>query len=359
MSKAFETHHVVLMGMMGVGKSTIGSLSAKYLGWPFVDLDHFIENEEKMAIPQIFETHGEAYFRSCEARYLEKICARRRPTVIALGGGSMMSEVVRKLVRPHWRIWLDAPPRALWARVRYSPRPLVRMGAARFRALYFSRRIVFLRCSQLRLTTHLAHASVAAHHIARWVRMQQSYAKQRSVAMIKQELTITAQKSFSSTVVIGQNFWDQLDWSRYLKENQSVFCVYDPQVQSLVNSIAESLQKNGHEITHVAMAMDEAHKNLETVDRVYQAMGERALTRDSVVLAIGGGVLTDLVGYAAATYLRGLSWITVPTTLLAQVDAAIGGKTGVNTLYGKNLVGAFHLPQAVMADVQALYTLPV
>ncbi|PSR24136.1 MAG: 3-dehydroquinate synthase [Sulfobacillus acidophilus] len=105
--------------------------------------------------------------------------------------------------------------------------------------------------------------------------------------------------------------------------------------------------------------MSEEAKTLNTVGQVYAWLGRVNATRDAVVVAAGGGVCTDLVGYAAATYLRGLSWAAVPTTLLAQVDAAIGGKVGVNTEWGKNLVGAFHLPRFVVVDPDFLSTLPV
>ena len=105
--------------------------------------------------------------------------------------------------------------------------------------------------------------------------------------------------------------------------------------------------------------ISEATKNLTTVEKLYQEFGTRHVRRDTVVVAVGGGVLTDTVGYAAATYLRGIKWIAIPTTLLGQVDAAIGGKVAVNVSWGKNLVGAFHLPQAVIIDPQVLHTLPI
>ncbi len=104
--------------------------------------------------------------------------------------------------------------------------------------------------------------------------------------------------------------------------------------------------------------VDESQKTLATVERLYEWMGQSGVTRDTTVVALGGGVATDMVGFAAATYQRGLTWCAVPTSLLAQVDAAIGGKTGVNTAWGKNLVGAFHLPRVVVVDVEFLGTLP-
>jgi 3-dehydroquinate synthase len=109
----------------------------------------------------------------------------------------------------------------------------------------------------------------------------------------------------------------------------------------------------------LALPVSEAEKSLHTLEIVYQWLGEQGVTRDVVVVALGGGVLTDLVGFAAATYLRGLRWIAIPTTLLAQVDAAIGGKVAVNTAFGKNLLGAFHLPEIVAVDLRFLTTLPL
>ncbi|MDA8195335.1 MAG: 3-dehydroquinate synthase [Thermaerobacter sp.] len=136
-----------------------------------------------------------------------------------------------------------------------------------------------------------------------------------------------------------------------------VFVLADRQVGELTDRILSFLPGSAR-ITRTDLAVPEAEKTLATVSRVYEAMGSAAITRDTVVVVVGGGVMTDLGGYAAATYLRGLKWVAVATTLLGQVDAAIGGKVAVNVPWGKNLVGAFHLPGLVVADLDHLVSLP-
>ncbi|MHB1426935.1 MAG: 3-dehydroquinate synthase, partial [Gemmataceae bacterium] len=138
-----------------------------------------------------------------------------------------------------------------------------------------------------------------------------------------------------------------------------VLILVDPKVAWLGQEIFQHLGSRPVKTALETVAVSEDRKNLETVEAVYELMARHGVTRDTIIIVVGGGVLTDLAGYAAATYLRGLDWIAVPTSLLGQVDAALGGKVAVNTAWGKNLIGAFHLPQKVLVDVACLRTLPV
>ncbi len=148
-------------------------------------------------------------------------------------------------------------------------------------------------------------------------------------------------------------------WSTWLANQGSVMVVVDPPVKPYVERLLHRIGAESKTVTVLERSISERDKTLDTVAALYRDFGEERVTRDTLVLAVGGGVLTDLTGYVAATYLRGLRWIAVPTTLLAQVDAAIGGKVAVNTEFGKNLVGAFHLPEIVAIDPVLLASLPI
>jgi 3-dehydroquinate synthase len=162
-------------------------------------------------------------------------------------------------------------------------------------------------------------------------------------------LQITASATTQSEILFDA------DWRVRLRQfGTRRLIVADEAVLAQAQQLAQSVR--AEQVLSVPMSEDA--KTLNTVSQVYAWLGQANVTRDTVVVALGGGVCTDLVGYAAATYLRGLSWVAVPTSLLAQVDAAIGGKVGVNTDWGKNLVGAFHLPRFVVVDADFLSTLP-
>lgn len=140
---------------------------------------------------------------------------------------------------------------------------------------------------------------------------------------------------------------------------QQILLVHDPMVAEYARIFSDRLRREGRTVVTKAWTIDEHEKTLETVNRLYGWFGENLVRRDSLLVAMGGGVLTDTVGFAAATYLRGVAWVAIPTTLLGQVDAAIGGKVAINLPHGKNLAGAFHLPRAVYVDPDVLKTLPL
>lgn len=173
------------------------------------------------------------------------------------------------------------------------------------------------------------------------------------------EIVIESHNSQASRVMIGHHVLEDWPWSSWLAHDGGVLVVVDPQVQPQMEALFHGLRTEKKSVTVLTRTISEHDKTLETVAGLYQDFGENRVTRDTLIMAVGGGVLTDVTGYAAATYLRGLRWAAVPTTLLAQVDAAIGGKVAVNTHFGKNLVGAFHLPAIVAIDTKLLTSLPL
>ena len=163
----------------------------------------------------------------------------------------------------------------------------------------------------------------------------------------------------SSRIILQRGILGELNREEWAPAGTPVVVIADPTVLSKHPDLETRLAQWTGPDPIYQLDISESTKNLTTVENLYQEFGTRHVRRDTVVVAVGGGVLTDTVGYAAATYLRGIKWIAIPTTLLGQVDAAIGGKVAVNVAWGKNLVGAFHLPQAVIIDPYMLHTLPI
>lgn len=164
----------------------------------------------------------------------------------------------------------------------------------------------------------------------------------------------------SYPIHIGESILERL--GELLKQSGlsgKVAVISNPVVAQLyLDSVHDALSQSGFEVTPVLVPDGEAHKNLRSLETVYDGLIQARLERKSCILALGGGVVGDVAGFAAATYLRGISYVQVPTTLLAQVDSSVGGKTGINHDHGKNLIGAFYQPKLVLVDVAVLRTLP-
>lgn len=291
--------HLALAGFMGAGKSTVGTKVAELTLRPFVDLDAAIEAKHGL-IPELFE-RGEPEFRRIEENVLAEALAAP-DSVIALGGGAVLSPLNRERLKARaFTVHLEVDVDDAWERVRGSNRPLGR-SEEEFRRLYESRRSV--------------------------------YAETAEAAAADPEGVLLA--ALGIRVRRGER-----------PEVGTAALIADERVLEL-----HPLEVDGE--TH-AVPAGEAAKSLAVVERLLE---ELRLSRDGTIVAFGGGSTTDVAGFVAATYLRGVPWVAVPTTLTGMVDAAIGGKTGINTAKGKNLAGAFHFPQAVVIDPDYLGTLP-
>jgi shikimate kinase/3-dehydroquinate synthase len=295
--------HIALIGFMGAGKSTIGRDVAELTGRRFLDIDAKFALERGMSVEEAFEREGEDAFRTWERCLTVDALRAGEPAVIAPGGGAVTQGAVRKALREHaFTVFLDVDVATAWERSRNTGRPLARDEAA-FRRLYDERRPLYEN---------------AADAVAR-----------DAEAILLASLAIAVARGARPAV------------------DQRVAVVADERVVQLhTPPLSGPL--------HLIPAGERA-KTLSTVDRLW---GELDLDRSGSIVAFGGGSTTDVAGYVAATYLRGVPWLAIPTTLVGQVDAAIGGKTGINLDKGKNLVGAFHFPAAVMIDPEFLTTLP-
>jgi shikimate kinase/3-dehydroquinate synthase len=307
--------HLALVGFMGAGKSTLGAEAAARLGRPFVDVDRRIEETTQRSVAELFATGGEAAFRTAEAEAIRELLAAPEPSVLALGGGAVTHAGTRELLREARVLAIEVDVDTAWERSRGTERPLAR-DEAEFRRLYEERRPFYDEVADAAAADvdGVVLAAGGVHHeLGAIDSVGELVPGDGPVALV------------ADAVVMG---------------------IYGPRVQEAIGRRLAS--------TH-DLPPGEAAKQIGVAARVWS---ELRLDRGGTVLALGGGCTTDLAGFAAATYLRGVAWVAVPTTLVAQVDAAIGGKTAIDIPQGKNLVGAFHWPARVVLDQGLLATLP-
>ena len=347
----------VLIGFMGAGKSTAAGELAEALGASALDSDALLEERFGHPVAREFECNGEAAFRAAEEELVCGLLADAAPgDVVALGGGSVLSERTQKALADHVTVLLDVDPETAWGRVsgaaesageRAGERPLARDRDA-FIALHEARAPLYER---------LADATLADLPIGGAARAAGAL---RALATAPRGTRMLWASSASGEypVLVGAGLLrgaDALELGRIWPVDRSQsrpFCVSDETVQELYGD------RLGELAGAVTIAPGEQHKTLASAERVWQALVGAGMTRADHVVALGGGVVGDLAGFCAATYQRGVPVVQVPTTLVAQVDSAYGGKTGVDLPEAKNYVGAYHQPAGVLADPDTLATLP-
>jgi shikimate kinase / 3-dehydroquinate synthase len=300
--------HVALVGFMGAGKSTLGLEAAQRLGRRFVDLDRELEQSLRRSIPQLFEERGEAEFRVLEANATLAALRHERPAVLALGGGAVETPSIRRALRDHaLTVLVDVDPAVAWTRAGGQDRPLAQ-DEGRFHELFARRQPLYAEAAD-------------------------------AVAGDVDGIVLAA-----GGIEVGSGLLARLPE-----------LVPEGELEVIADATVLGLHRPPLEAPVHALRGGEEAKSLGAVERLWR---ELRLGRAGTIVAFGGGCTTDAAGFAAATYLRGVRWVAVPTTLVGQVDAAIGGKTGVNLPEGKNLVGAFHWPVRTAIDPALLETLP-
>ena len=300
---------------MGAGKTTLGLETARRLNRLLRDVDEVVESSQQRTIPELF-AEGEAVFREVEERVVRGLLAHPRPSVIALGGGAVTTPQVRELLHDHAvTVWVDESVDTCWARVRGSDRPLAQ-DELEFRRLFEERRPLYVATADAVVRDADDVVLVAAG-----VRVERGALRR-----------------------LGE----------LVPGDGPVALVSDPNVAGIHGMDAQLAL--GARLAQVhELPPGEQAKTISALDRLWEDL---RLDRRGTVVALGGGCTTDAAGFAAATYLRGVPWVPVPTSLVAQVDAAIGGKTGIDLPQGKNLVGAFHWPVRTVIDPALLGTLP-
>ncbi len=335
--------HLFLYGPPGSGKSTIGRLLAARLALPFTDLDAVIVETDGRPIPQIFAEEGEPGFRAREKQALADMSARPRH-VVALGGGALLNPECRALAEASGEVLcLACTLETLCRRIDNAPgsRPLAGGHAALEKLM----------------------ANRAAHYA--------SFPRRLDVTNGTPEILAEAAETLfgawridsgdvPSLVFAGRGLIAGLgEEVGALGLGRRAVVVCDSNTDPLYGERVEaSLRAAGVETSRTVIAAGESTKTLATVQSIWGAFLRAGLARDDFAVAVGGGVTGDLTGFAAATWMRGIRWVNVSTTLLSMVDASTGGKTGCDLPEAKNLIGAFHSPSLVLADVDTLATLP-
>jgi len=359
---------IVLVGMMGAGKSSVGRKLAGRLSLPFVDADTEIEAAAGMSVSDIFEIRGEDEFRSGEARVIARLL-EAGPQVLATGGGAVMNEETRAAIKAHGiSIWLRADFDVLMNRIkRRNDRPLLRTAdpAATLRALIDARYPVYAQADIVIDSRDVPHEVIVDEicaaleiHIAN----EKSQTGSGSDAGRAREADLVRVGLGARTydIAIGRGVLESLGARvAHLRPGARCAILTDETVAGHHLAAAErSLAQAGIAHSHVAVPPGEGSKSYAMFETVCEKLIAARIERGDLLIALGGGVIGDLGGFVASVIRRGLDFVQVPTTLLAQVDSSVGGKTGINSRHGKNLIGAFHQPILVLADTALLDTLP-
>jgi 3-dehydroquinate synthase len=342
---------IFLVGISGAGKSTVGKLVAGLLGWDFADSDALIEERTGATVADIFATDGEAAFRGVEQLVLADLASRNR-LVVATGGGAPTTDGGRAAIQGGFSVWLDVTPAEAAKRLAANPstpgRPLLTGdSAARLAQLLDARQPLYV-AAEARVDAGSDEPSrVAQAIVAAWRESADVAATVRTPG--GEYPVVVAEGALGRVGAIARR--------RGLKGR--AFIVTDDQVGPLFGeAAARALGAADYETATFAIPGGEEQKTLATVASVYDWLLQQKVERSDFVVCLGGGVVTDLGGFAASTILRGIPFIHVPTTLLGMVDASVGGKTGVDHPLGKNLIGAFAQPRAVVIDPSVLESLP-
>lgn len=335
---------IVFVGLPGSGKSKVGIRLASVLGVEHLDTDTLVQERTGRTISEIFETEGEAAFREYEALAVEE--ALKHQAVISLGGGAVTHPRTRELLADHTVIHLRVPIAELLRRVaRKDHRPLLRHNPEEvLRRLDEQRRAFF---EDVRTFVVDSDDSPIEKVVGRIQSLLESTSR----------VTVRGERDYD--VIIGTKNVAADIAAALPSGTQRVLVIHPPVMTDYSASIAKALENEGLTVSLMCHPDGEAAKTVEVLAKGWEQASEARLARTDAIVGIGGGTTTDVAGFIAATWLRGIAVVQVPTTVLGMVDAAIGGKTGINTSAGKNLAGAFHAPHGVIEDLAVLKTLPV
>jgi shikimate kinase/3-dehydroquinate synthase len=362
--------NLIITGFSGTGKSLVAMEIALRLNWRFIDTDDEIVKQTGKPIAEIFRQDGEDKFRELEREMIRKACQQRQ-TVIAIGGGAIVDpQNYELLAKTGLIVCLEAKPETIYERLfreaASSPhrevRPLLAVDnpLERIRQLKASRQPHYAKANWTVHTDGLSVSEVAEEVIRASRLLRRTDSSQLSAIIDKDIACVVETKTQSYPIFVGYGLLDKL--GEKMKKAAlfgTATVISDENVFSLYGSKVKGILKDaGFAVNSFVVPPGEATKNMDYAIKIYDFLVKHRAERDDIIIALGGGMVGDLAGLVAATFLRGMPWVQVPTSLVAMVDASIGGKVGVNHPEGKNLIGAFYQPNLVLADPQILTTLP-
>jgi shikimate kinase / 3-dehydroquinate synthase len=363
---------IFLVGLSGSGKSTVAGLVARELGWRAVDVDRQVESTTGREISEIFSAEGEAAFRSIEADAME-MCLESENIVVATGGGAVTHERSRSVIAQGFSVWLASSPEVAARRLSADPateeRPLLQGEGLQPRLeSLLQERLHLYQSANAAVDVDDLPPEAVAHEIVRlWFEHRSaaghSSSPESQIPAFEPDGDVAAivrTPTAAYPIVVANGALSRLgEICRGEGLKGRAFVIADSAVRPLYGEqVLGALSAAGYEPKVFDFQGGESEKHLGTVSTIYDWLVDARCERGDFVVCLGGGVVTDLGGFVAATFLRGVSFVHAPTSLLGMVDAAIGGKTGVDHPKGKNLVGAFAQPRAVVIDPNVLATLP-
>lgn len=362
-------NNIFVVGLMGSGKTTIGRILARKLGKRFVDSDHEIESRTGATIPWIFEIEGEQSFRRREADVIRDLTGQEG-IVLATGGGVVLNADSRAYLKERGTVvYLRASVGSIIARTAHDKnRPLLQTADPRRRLEELSeqREPFYQEVADIVIDTGRPNVQSMVQTILMQLASLECQAAPDCVTQA--EPSMNEQSNIllsvdlgerSYPIVIGAGALDDAELMARHIDGDKVAIVTNTTVAPLyLERVRGGLAAQGKQVISIVLPDGEEYKNWASLMQIFDALLANKCDRKTTLLALGGGVIGDLTGYAAASYMRGVGFIQVPTTLLAQVDSSVGGKTGINHPLGKNMIGAFYQPRIVVADIDTLDTLP-
>jgi shikimate kinase/3-dehydroquinate synthase len=365
---------------MGAGKTTIGRILARKLGKRFIDSDHEIEARTGASIPWIFEIEGEASFRRREAEVIRDLSSDEG-VVLATGGGAVLDPRTRAILAARGTvIYLRANVHSIMLRVLNDKnRPVLQTADPRRRLeeLMAQREPLYREIASLVIDTGRPNVQSMVQTILDQLDLLEApHLEQTSASDLSMNVSSLSASTPASTpapssllnvdlgersypIAIGTNLLsDPALLARHIQGRQVAIVTNTTVAPLYLAAVAAPLRAAGLEVIEIILPDGEQYKNHASLMQIFDALLANKCDRKTTLVALGGGVIGDLTGYAAASYMRGVPFVQLPTTLLAQVDSSVGGKTGINHPLGKNMIGAFYQPRAVLADTATLATLP-
>lgn len=366
---------------MGAGKTTVGRALAKHLDKRFIDSDQEIEARTGASVSLIFEIEGEQGFRQRETEVLRDLTAQTG-VVVATGGGAILRPENREMLASRGVvIYLRASVASILQRTRHDKsRPLLRTAdpRAKLEELTRIREPLYAEIADIVVETGKPNVSVLVQQVLNALeqyayshpelKLSSGPCDYRDNPTLTQHPQSLAMLSTSLNVDLGARAYPIHIGASILRETSlllpflgsgPVAIVTNATIAGLyLRPLVDALTAAGKKVLEVVLPDGEQYKDIAHLQKIYDALLEHQCDRKTTLIALGGGVIGDMTGFAAATYMRGIAFVQIPTTLLSQVDSAVGGKTGINHPLGKNMIGAFCQPRAVLSDIETLASLP-